>query len=66
MNIEEKLRGALDTPAPPPTTTLDHVLKRGRRRVFAQRAGAMLGVVAVVAGVGFGAATLNLVAREPA
>ncbi|MEU0879983.1 hypothetical protein ABZ345_15380 [Lentzea sp. NPDC005914] len=59
MNIEDELRGALDVAAPPPTTTLDHVLKRGRRRVFAQRAGAMFGVVAVVAGIGFGATTLN-------
>ncbi|MEU3649552.1 hypothetical protein AB0E59_39715 [Lentzea sp. NPDC034063] len=59
MNIEDELRGALDVSAPPPTTTLDQVMKRGRRRVFAQRAGAMLGVVAVVAGIGIGAATLN-------
>jgi hypothetical protein len=62
MNIEEKLRGALDVPAPPPTTTLDVVLRRGRRRVFARRAGAVLGVFAVVAGVGVGATTLNLAA----
>ncbi|MET9627463.1 hypothetical protein ABZX92_08360 [Lentzea sp. NPDC006480] len=59
MNIEEKLRGALDTPAPPPTTTLDHVLRRGRRRVFAQRAGALLGVAAVVVGIGVGSTALN-------
>jgi hypothetical protein len=65
MDIEEKLRGALDTPAPPPTTTLDHVLKRGRRRVFAQRAGAMLGVVAVVAGIGIGSTVLNRAAPQP-
>lgn len=67
MNLEEKLRGALDVSAPPPTTTLDHVLKRGRRRVFAQRAGAVLGVFAVVAGIGIGATTLNHAApRTPA
>ncbi|MCG8920908.1 hypothetical protein [Lentzea sp. CC55] len=65
MDIEEKLRGALDIAAPPPTTTLDAVLKRGRRRVFAQRAGAMLGVVAVVAGIGIGATTLNQAAPAP-
>lgn len=65
MNLEEKLRGALDVSAPPPTTTLDHVLKRGRRRVFAQRAGAVLGVFAVVAGIGIGATTLNHAARDP-
>ncbi|NGY61733.1 hypothetical protein G7043_22655 [Lentzea sp. NEAU-D13] len=66
MNIEDELRGALDVPAPPPTTTLDHVLKRGRRRVFARRAGAMLGVVAAVAGIGIGVTTLNHVALEHA
>ncbi len=59
MNIEDELRGALDIAAPPPTTTLDHVLKRGRRRVFVQRAGAVLSVFAVVAGIGIGATTLN-------
>ncbi|HEX7302058.1 hypothetical protein [Lentzea sp.] len=59
MNIEDELRGALDVAAPPPTTTLDVVLKRGRRRVLAQRAGAVLGVFAVVAGIGVGATTLN-------
>ncbi|MFD5824055.1 hypothetical protein [Lentzea sp. NPDC060358] len=59
MNIEDELRGALDVSAPPPTTTLDVVLKRGRRRVLAQRAGAVLGVFAVVAGIGVGATTLN-------
>lgn len=64
MNIEDELRGALDVSAPPPTTTLDHVLKRGRRRVFAQRAGAALGVFAVVAGIGFSAATLNSAAPQ--
>ncbi|MGW6443619.1 hypothetical protein [Lentzea sp. NPDC055074] len=59
MNLEDELRGALNVSAPPPTTTLDVVMKRGRRRVFAQRAGAVLGVVAVVAGIGIGATTLN-------
>ena len=59
MNIEDELRGALDVPVPPPSTTLDDVLKRGRRRVLTQRAGAMLGVVGVVAGIGFGAMTIN-------
>ncbi|MET9227006.1 hypothetical protein [Lentzea sp. NPDC003310] len=65
MNIEDELRGALDVSAPPPTTTLDLVVKRGRRRVFAQRAGAVLGAFAVVAGIGIGAATLNLAAPGP-
>ncbi|SDP76820.1 hypothetical protein [Lentzea jiangxiensis] len=66
MNVEDELRGALNVSAPPPTTTLDVVLKRGRRRVFAQRAGALLGVVAVVAGIGIGATTLNQAAPDPA
>ncbi|MFJ8960085.1 hypothetical protein ACIRG5_11925 [Lentzea sp. NPDC102401] len=68
MNIEDELRGALDVSAPPPTTTLDHVLKRGRRRVFAQRAGAMFGVAVAVVGIGIGATTLNHAApdRTPA
>lgn len=65
MNIEEELRGALHVSAPPPTTTLDVVVKRGRRRVLAQRAGAVLGVVAVVAGIGIGATTLNQAAPVP-
>lgn len=65
MNIEDELRGALHVAAPPPTTTLEAVVKRGRRRVFAQRAGAALGVVAVVAGIGFSAATLNHAAPPP-
>ncbi|MFI6100671.1 hypothetical protein ACIA8G_34410 [Lentzea sp. NPDC051213] len=59
MNIEDELRGALDVAAPPATTSLEAVLRRGRRRVFAQRAGAVAGVVAVVAGVGLGAGTLT-------
>lgn len=59
MTIEDELRGALDVAAPPAKTTLDDVLRRGRRRLFAQRAGAVLGVVAVVAGVGFGTAYVN-------
>jgi hypothetical protein len=41
-----------DEPAPPPTTTVEQVLRRGRRRVFAQRASAVAGVVAVVAAIG--------------
>lgn len=52
MNIEDELRGALDVSAPLPTTTLDHVMKRGRRRVFARRAGAVAGAAAVVAVLG--------------
>lgn len=66
MTIEDELRGALDVAAPPARTTLDEVMKRGRRRVFAQRVGAVLGVVTVVAGVGFSAASLNSADPTPA
>jgi len=41
-----------DEPAPPVATSLDQVLRRGRRRVFVQRAGAVAGAVAVVAAIG--------------
>ncbi|ANZ37031.1 hypothetical protein BBK82_14090 [Lentzea guizhouensis] len=54
MTIEDELRGALDGPAPPPVTTLDDVLRRGRRRVAVRRAGLAGGVLAVVAAVGIG------------
>lgn len=59
MKIEDELRGALDVPAPPSSTTLEEVLKLGRRRVLVQRAGAFLGVAAVVVGIGVGAVSLN-------
>lgn len=48
-----------DDPAPPPTTTVEQVLRRGRRRVFAQRASAVAGVVAVVAAIGVTAVLLR-------
>jgi hypothetical protein len=54
MTVEEELRGALDVPAPPATTTLEGVLRRGRRRLLVQRAGAVFGTLAVVALIGFG------------
>lgn len=46
------LRTLNDDPAPPVATTVDQVLRRGRRRVFVQRASAVAGVVAVVAAIG--------------
>ncbi|SMD21563.1 hypothetical protein [Lentzea albidocapillata] len=52
MNIEEELRGALDVSAPPPMTTLDDVLRRGKRRVYAKRGGAAFSALAVVALIG--------------
>jgi hypothetical protein len=53
------LRTLTDEPAPPVATSLDHVLRRGRRRVFAQRASAVAGVVAVVAAIGVTAVLLR-------
>jgi hypothetical protein len=41
-----------DEPAPPVATSLDQVLRRGRRRVFIQRASAVAGAVVVVAAIG--------------
>lgn len=57
--VEQDLRSMNDMPVPPSTTTLDDVLRRGKRQVFAQRAGAAAGVVAVVAGAGFTALALR-------
>ena len=48
-----------DEPAPPVSTTLDDVVRRGRRRVFVQRAVSVAGVVAVVAAIGAGAVLLR-------
>jgi hypothetical protein len=62
MNDEaarQALHTLVDEPAPPVTTTLDQVLRRGRRRVLAQRAGAVAGVMAVVAAIGVSAVLLR-------
>jgi hypothetical protein len=48
-----------DDPAPPVTTTVDEVLRRGRRRVFVQRVGTFAGVAGVVAAIGVGAVLLR-------
>jgi hypothetical protein len=53
------LQALNDDPAPPAVTTLDEVLRRGRRRVFVQRACAVAGVVAVVAAIGVTAVLLR-------
>jgi hypothetical protein len=53
------LRTLTDEPAPPIATTFDEVLRRGRRRVFAQRVSAVAGVVAVVSAIGVGAVLLR-------
>lgn len=59
-NAARRALGALtDEPAPPVTTSLDQVRRRGRRRVFVQRASAVAGVVAVVAAIGVTTALLR-------
>lgn len=63
MKIEDELRGALDISAPPPTTTLDDVLRRGKRRVYAKRSGAAFSALAVVALIGL--ATVIRPVAEP-
>jgi hypothetical protein len=63
MFDDEAARRALQTltdePEPPVATSFDEVLRRGRRRVFMQRAGAVAGVVAVVAAIGVGTLLLR-------
>ncbi len=63
MFDDEAARRALhtltDEDAPPVTTTLDQVLRRGKRRVVMQRVSAVAGVVAVVAAIGVGAMLLR-------
>lgn len=53
------LRTLTSEPAPPVATTLDQVVRRGKRRVFIQRAGSVAGVVAVVAAIGAGTILLR-------
>jgi hypothetical protein len=53
------LRTLTDEPAPLAKTTVEQVLRRGRRRVFVQRASTVAGVVAVVAVIGVGAVLLR-------
>lgn len=53
------LRTLTDDQAPPVVTTLEQVVRRGKRRLFVQRASAVAGVVAVVAAIGVGAMLLR-------
>jgi hypothetical protein len=48
-----------DEPAPPVATTLDDVLRRGRRRVFLQRVATVATAVLMVATIGVGAMLLR-------
>lgn len=63
-DLREDLRAVLDGPAPPPTTALDTVLRRGRRRVRAQRTGAAAGVIVVLTGLGAGLLALHNVPQS--
>lgn len=53
------LRALRDEPAPPPATTLEQVMRRGRRRVRVQRLSVVAVVVAVAAAGGGGALWLR-------
>ncbi|HEY7598237.1 MAG TPA: hypothetical protein VH969_34200 [Actinophytocola sp.] len=63
MTTDDQLRTALrtvaDEPAPPVATTLDHVVRRGRRRVLVQRGATVAAVVGVVATIGVGGVLLR-------
>lgn len=59
QELSRAMRSEVDGPAPAPTTELGEVLRQGRRRVLARRAGAVAGLLAVVGGVGFGTAALR-------
>ncbi|MCT2586612.1 hypothetical protein [Actinophytocola gossypii] len=60
----QALRALADAPLPPATTTVEDVIRRGRRRAFVHRAGAVAAVVAVVTGIGVGTALLTAPTQE--
>ncbi|GLY48140.1 hypothetical protein [Lentzea sp. NBRC 102530] len=66
MRIEDELRGALDVPAPPAATTLEDVLRRGKRKVAVRRAGVAGSVLVVVAVVAAGVLGLPFRSAGPA
>ncbi len=59
QELSGRLKSEVDGPAPAARTDLAEVLRRGRRRLLARRAGASAGVLAVVGVVGFGTAALG-------
>lgn len=63
MTTDDQLRDILRTvaeaPAPPATTTLERVVRRGRRRVLAQRGATVAAVIGVVAAIGVGGVLLR-------
>ncbi|MPZ80773.1 MAG: hypothetical protein GEV28_10385 [Actinophytocola sp.] len=58
----DALHVLIDEPVPPTVTTVEQVIRQGRRRAFVQRAAAVAGVGAVVAAIGVGA----MLIRPPA
>ncbi len=59
QKLIHELRSLTESPAPGVRTSLDQVVRQGKRRVLWQRTGAVAGVVAVVAGITFGAEALR-------
>jgi hypothetical protein len=59
LELADRLREVLDTPAPPCRTNVDAVISRGRWRLALQRASAVLGVVVMVGGISFAALALR-------
>lgn len=57
--LSRALRSEVDGPAPPARPDLANVLRRGRRRLVARRAGAAAGVAVAVGVLGFGTAALR-------
>jgi hypothetical protein len=53
------LRAIADAPAPPSVTTLEHVLRRGRRRALVQRGATIAAAIVVVAAVAIGGVLLR-------
>ncbi|HEU4346843.1 MAG TPA: hypothetical protein VFR35_03550, partial [Actinoplanes sp.] len=58
-DVRGAVRSVLDQPAPAPATSLDLVVRRGRRRALVRRASALGGVVAAVVVIGIGATALR-------
>lgn len=57
--LRDAVRSVLHQPAPPSATSLDAVVRRGRRRAVVRRAGTFGGVAAAVVVIGIGATALQ-------
>jgi hypothetical protein len=53
------LRAIADAPAPPSLTTLEHVMRRGRRRALVQRGATVAAAIGVIAAIGVGGVLLR-------